>query len=132
MNHRLAWILCLFVALCAIGCGKSGPASSHVTGTVTLDGQPVEQGEVLFRPSEGGGTPYACPIAAGKFEGDVAPGAKRVEINATGDTGKTAPDGMPEYKNLIPAKYNTETTLTADIADGSNDPLTFDLTSDGK
>ncbi len=132
MNHRFAWILCLFVALAAIGCGKSGPASSHVTGTVTLDGEAVKEGEVLFVPADGGGTPFACPIVDGKFEGDVSPGAKRVEITATADTGETAPDGLPEYKSIIPAQYNTETTLTADIADGSNEPLAFDLKSDGK
>lgn len=37
--------------------------------------------------------------------GEVAPGSKRVEINATAETGKVAPDGLPEYKN-VPARYN--------------------------
>lgn len=129
---KCAWTLGLLAALVTTGCSKSGPSRSDVTGTVTLDGQPVEEGEVLFIPADGVGPSDACPIVAGEFKGEVAPGSKRVEINATKDTGEVAADGLPDYRNVIPAQYNSESTLTAEIGEGKASPITFDLKSDGE
>ncbi len=133
MNYRYAWkfvlTLSLLAALTTIGCGKSGPVRSDVTGSVTLDGQPLEEGEVLFIPADGVGPSDACPIIDGEFNGEVTPGSKRVEINATKDTGKAAPDGLPDYQNLVPAQYNRESKLTAEIGESDGSPMTFELKS---
>jgi hypothetical protein len=122
----------LLAGLTLAGCGKGGPTRCQVTGSVTLDGQPVDGGEVLFIPSGGGGTPDACPIVNGAFKGEVSPGSKRVEINATKDTGEVAPDGLPDYQNYIPKQYNVESTLTAEIKEGDSTPMNFALESAGK
>ena len=123
---------CLVISLLLVaGCGDKGPLRHQVTGTVNLDGQPLESGQVLFIPSDGQGPADACPIVAGKFEGKVAPGAKRVEITATKEVPAAEPGGMPDYVTLVPKQYNTESTLTAEIKDGEA-PLTFDLESGSK
>ncbi|MHB8902421.1 MAG: hypothetical protein ACYC6Y_26980 [Thermoguttaceae bacterium] len=129
---KLLFAVSLLAGLTLAGCGQSGPTRYEITGNVTLDGQPVDGGEVLFIPTDGAGSPDACPIAAGVFKGQVTPGSKRVEINATKDTGKVAPDGLPDYQNFIPKQYNTESTLTAEIKGADTAPLNFALESSTK
>ena len=120
---------CLVVSLLLVaGCGPKGPLRYKVTGTVNLDGQPLETGQVLFIPSDGQGPSDACRIVTGKFEGEVAPGPKRVEITATKELPPAEPGGMPGTETLVPKQYNRESTLTAEIKAGG-EPLTFDLES---
>lgn len=127
------WAVGAFVIplLLVAGCGDKGPLRHKVTGTVSLDGQPVETGQVLFIPADGQGPSDACPIVAGKFEGEVAPGSKRVEITASKQVPPKEPGGMPDSISLIPPKYNSQSTLTAEIKDGQ-EPLTFDLEAGAK
>lgn len=132
LSRRCVWSLGLLAAVLLAGCGQSGPTRCEVVGKVTLDGQPVADGEVLFLPADGMGPSDACPIVNGEFKGQVAPGSKKVQISSTKDTGKVAPDGLPDYQNIIPKQYNTESTLTAEIKEGDDTPLAFDLKSGGK
>lgn len=132
LSCRYVWSLGLSAALMLAGCGQGGPTRCEVVGKVTLDGQPVATGEVLFLPADGIGPSDACPIVNGEFKGQVTPGAKQVQVNSTKDTGKVAPDGLPDYQNIIPKQYNTESTLTAEIKQGDATPLSFDLKSEGK
>jgi hypothetical protein len=117
-------------ALCfaLVGCG-AGDGKIPVSGVVTFDGAPMPDGYVTFTP-EGGGTPAAAPIAAGKFELGVKPGAHRVEIEASRFVGeKNEIMGLQPREQYVPARYNSETTLTSEVtADGEND-FTFELTS---
>jgi len=129
MNRRMVsccTAMAIFGLIFIVGCGGGGPERCKVTGTVTLDGQPLETGEVLFLPADGQGPSDACQIVAGSFEGEVAPGSKKVEITATKEVPPAEAGGMPDYINLVPAQYNTQTTLTADIKDGG-EALTFEL-----
>ncbi len=123
----LASVLLLTLA----GCGGDGPRQYQVTGSVTFDGQPIEQGEIRFMPTEAGGTPYAGAIANGKFECKVTEGQKRVEISATREAPTPAPDGLPNYVSYIPEEYNTQSTLTAEVKPGGDNTFTFDLKSQG-
>lgn len=54
---RTQWSIGLFCAvlLSAVGCGDGAdrPALGYVTGTVTLDGAPLEGVQVLFQPADG-------------------------------------------------------------------------------
>ena len=49
------------------GCGASGPAMVKVTGTVTLDGTPVDGASVVFMPAITGKPAQGKTDAAGKF-----------------------------------------------------------------
>ena len=45
-----------------LGCGKDGgPARYAVEGTVTFDGKPLAEGEIIFVPSPSGPQPDAGP-----------------------------------------------------------------------
>ncbi|TWT32817.1 hypothetical protein [Blastopirellula retiformator] len=117
-------VLLSALAIFLIGCGK--PAPNIVSGSVTMNGTPVEQGEIMFLPTDGKGVVAAGPIVNGSFSMECQPGDKSVKITATKEQG-IAPDGLPNYVSYIPAKYNTQTTLNAKVADGNNDEFNFDL-----
>jgi len=124
---------CFFLVLAALpimaGCGGDGPAEYPVTGKVMLDGHPVEQGEIRFLPAGMQGTPCAGQISNGNFECRATEGQKRVEIYATRESATPAPDGLPNYVSYIPAAYNSQSTLTADIKPKGDNTLTFNLKS---
>jgi hypothetical protein len=125
-------VFSLFAASAVIlaGCGgESAPETLPVTGSVSFDGTPVTQGEIVFRDAAGQTRSCGGQITDGKFSFDASPGSKKVEITARREVpGKmdTSNPGeeVPLMEQYIPASYNTETTLTADV---SSDKKTFDF-----
>lgn len=121
-----------FVSLA--GCGPSGPARYPISGEVTLDGQPLSEGLILFYPADNKLDADTAPIANGKFSLTATSGAKRVEIEATKPSDKEEPsaiDGKPVRQriSLIPSRYKRNQLLKAEVIAGSNPPLRFDLTT---
>ncbi|WP_254511029.1 hypothetical protein [Anatilimnocola floriformis] len=105
-----------------------------VTGDVTLDGQPLAEGNIRFEPSNGDDPTAGDKIHDGKFKLDVAVGKAKVRITASKVIGQEpvypGSNSMMRDKvvELIPRKYNAETTLELDVQ--KNAPLAkFDLLS---
>ena len=73
----------LAALLFALGCNDPQPARYRVQGSVRYDGQPVEDGEILFAPVVKGIAPDAGRIDHGSYEVLVTAGKKRVEIRAS-------------------------------------------------
>ena len=74
----------LFAALAGCGDGKS-----TVSGTVTLDGQPVPSGSITFVKQESGSlVREGAVISGGKFEAAVPPGTYKLELNGQKVVGK--------------------------------------------
>lgn len=120
------------------GCGDTG-GRVPVQGRVTWDGQPLDQGEIIFIPIQGTtGPTVAGPITNGQFSIPAKKGAKpgryRVEITADRKTGRKiqADEGSSELgderEQYLPARYNDDSELIAEIKDGK-DGLEFKLTS---
>jgi hypothetical protein len=126
---RALWLLPLVL----VGCAK-GP--STVTGTVTLDGQPVANGSIRFIKEEGGAlVREGAVITGGSFQAQVPPGKYRLELSGTKVTGKrtqTGFDGKDETiettDELFPEKFNTKSVLSEEIKAGPNE-LKLDLQS---
>ncbi len=122
------------LAVCLLAGCSSKPAGlpdvTPVTGTVTMDGQPLASVTVVFE-SPSGHSSFGSTDAAGKYE-LVAAGNQRgaiigsntVRINSHLD----APPG-PRWKDPIPARYNAATELKADVVAGNN---TFDFSLESK
>jgi hypothetical protein len=129
------------------GCGgpKGGPATIEVTGTVTLNGSPVDGANVLFSPDIGssdgrlasqattdsaGRFKLSTHVGGGKFKSGIVPGKYVVTIlkldPAAPKNTFTAP------KNLLPPKYNDAKTslLKADVAAGQPNDFQFELKSE--
>lgn len=129
-------LLLAFTAL-GTGCSKPpGPETGYVSGTVTLDGTPVADAIVNFDPTNGrpskGFTDengYYELIYTASRDGAVL-GQHQVRITSArgasggeGDAPKVA-----ARKEIIPAKYNTRSELTALVESGNN-TIDFDLKS---
>jgi hypothetical protein len=116
----------LAVVLIALaGCGLESSSSVH--GKVTLDGQPVEAGNIAFLPTAASGRKAAAAIEQGAYalsaSDKLVPGSYRVEIRWPKSTGRKIPSADPgmqvdETREAIPEKYNTSSTLTVEIAKG--------------
>lgn len=72
-----------FVLVTLSGCGRSGGVT--VSGTVTFDGRPVEEGYITLSPADGKGPSAGGPIKEGKFSiSGVLPGEKIVSVTGGG------------------------------------------------
>ncbi|VTR90792.1 Uncharacterized protein OS=Planctomyces maris DSM 8797 GN=PM8797T_14921 PE=4 SV=1 [Gemmata massiliana] len=115
------------------GCGGRGA----VEGTVTFNGEPVDNGGINFVAEDGKSTGAGGEIKDGKYTitGDraPAPGKYKVQIVWNKKTGRvitdTADTGakVNETRQVIPEQFNTQTTLTAEIKSGANTGVNFDL-----
>jgi hypothetical protein len=134
------------LAIAALGCGGGTPDDRPrvtVKGTVTLDGQPLDNAVILFVPfPEVNGPTASVGVAAGKFELSVeagpVPGKHRVVIEST-DHGGIAPDDetalaemaagkrKPPKPVKIPAIYNTRSTLERTVQADSPNEFEFTL-----
>jgi len=118
------------VLVLVAGCGGSGIERVEVSGTITLDGKPVESGSVLLIPLKGGPTAGRA-FTGGEFHigqsDGPSPGPYRVEITAFRGTGEMIPDGdFPDkleerQEQYIPPRYNDQSELEVQVsAEGEN------------
>lgn len=126
----------LVLLVCAplvAGCGPAGPERAEVSGTVTFNGQPVEQGAISFFPAPGVTGPEAGgEIKDGKYHipkktGPVV-GKNRVELRSFQKSGRMIqdPTGKPgtmaeEIANIFPDEYGRQSTLVKEVKSGRNE-----------
>lgn len=137
MKHRLSWpwYVALLLAIALSGCGKSDPLGRQaVSGVVTLDGQPLEQGAITFLPQEKKATSGGAVITNGKYavprEQGLAPGKYKITITASkgGAVSSGEAPGMPVAAvELIPAEYNTKSDKTVDVTAQGPNAFNFDI-----
>jgi hypothetical protein len=121
----------LFTLAGLVGCSGSAAKPVTVSGTVELDGKPMPEGTITLA-GEGGTVPATIDIKDGKFEGKATPGKKRVEIRAfrlgkSTKMGEEVIEAGPE--NYLPAAYNTQSKITADVSDAGISPDKFEVKS---
>ena len=119
------------------GCGGSGRLP--LKGTVTFDGEPVEQGYVQFSPSPGTTGPtsgadikegtYEIPsdrgLPKGTYHVNIQAWKRQSEVSIDPVTGeKTEGGGL---KQILPAKYNKDSKTTVDVG---GDQTTYDFNLD--
>jgi len=129
--------LVLAVAATAPGCAgkrRELPPLGEVSGTISLDGQPLPKASVTFVPFERGQASHGSTDDAGRYRlvyttntpGAVV-GSHRVEIR-TGGEGYDKEGVFHESVERLPLKYHARSELTATVAAGTNE-LDFKLTS---
>ncbi|MBA2113835.1 hypothetical protein [Bremerella alba] len=124
--------------LVSAGCtSENGPERRVITGRVTYQGQAVPSGEIRFIPL-GEGPASAALITDGVFEiahrGGAVIGPAKVTIVsvpvADGLSQDELDKGIQKKTIAIPKKYNSNTSLRADIQSGSGkQTIDFDLTN---
>ena len=133
---RLYRYLPIFICLLLVGCGGND-GRLPLSGTVTLNGQALASGSIVFVPL-GGGPATGGSIEGGKFQipaarGPVA-GNYRVEIVSYESTGEMLDDPdlpgqkVEQRRQIIPDRYNKQSELslqvTAETAKNAEFPLT--------
>ena len=85
--QRSPILLSLLLLVGLAGCSDSS-SQGEVNGTVTLDGQPLKDGDVRFVPVDGKSPTTSAKITDGKFTATVPIDLKRVEFSAGKVIGK--------------------------------------------
>jgi hypothetical protein len=135
------------MGLAAIGCSGGIPTDDlpreAIAGTVTMDGQPLPAGVILFSPEGKPGEVVASAsgqIENGEFsiprERGPVPGNYKVSISHTDQPEghvkiqlKKPSKNATSIKEMIPAKYNSKTELKETIPKGGKRDLKYDLLS---
>lgn len=135
------WLLIMATLSCATlfttGCSDPPPPTYPIAGEVTLDGKPLATGVLTLVPvKQGAGVP-PIEIVDGRFASPViqAPqaGDYRVEISAFEKTGRLISDPdlagvkTEETRQIIPSRYNTQSTLSLNLPGDNYQSLSFAL-----
>ncbi len=133
-----------FSLIALLGCGGAADSLPRqaISGTVTLDGKPLEAGSITFDPADPGQPDSVsgfAPIVEGSYSiptaSGLTPGSYRVSIMSSSEDAAPPPTEAPgappkkPRKGPIPAKYNTNSTLKAEVKASGTGPLDFALTS---
>ena len=130
-------IACLLTLVVTNGCGPGGIERAVISGTVTHNGQPLEEGEIRFIPEAGSGVPMSgAAIVDGKYiadsQGGVPVAKHKIQIESwriseewLKQHGPSGPDEVPDWRiprqQIIPEKYNVRTELEITVEPGSGE-----------
>lgn len=148
-SHALLFSgFCLLVTIGCDGGGDKPPPYANVSGTVKIDGKPVEKGTITF--STDGRPPAALDIRNGEYSGQAMVGSNRVQVSAKraggasqmpaiaqeqmkayaegagpeGAQGMSTDAGMVE---LVPPDWGTASKQMRVIEAGAQNKLDFDI-----
>lgn len=130
---RLFSCFALLSFMLLLGCGSN---NEGVTGTITLDGQPLADAEVVFTPEEGGRPATAMTDSAGKYDlvytinEKGAPAGKYI-VRIRASKTKTGEDGRDvNTPEVVPPKYNQKSELMVEVKDGGANQFDFAIESE--
>jgi hypothetical protein len=131
-------LLCgCIVAVAISGCAAGEAKRYAVSGMVKWQGKPLDQGAITFLAEDpalgtSGGDMikdghYSIPASQG-----LLPGRYKVMVTSADPKNKIPdPDSLPGFlpvpKDRIQPKYNTQTTLTADVKAEGQNTFNFDV-----
>jgi len=129
----MRYVLICLLLLTVFGCnGNKAIPTEAVTGTVTLDGQPVEGASITFVPKSGGTPAYAHSGSGGIYalqtlQGAAGKGTTVGEYFVTVTKSDAVPSGKTEknsYGDIIPV-MESKSVLPEIYASSETTPLTF-------
>jgi hypothetical protein len=133
MSSRAATRVIAFSVVFVVVTGCGGSDLTPVSGTVTVDGQPIQQGSIQFAPVDGKAPSEAAAIEGGKFSASLHRTKYRVQIYAPkvtklAKTDEKGPSDATIVEELLPPRYNVRSELALDVAELTSD-VRFDLKS---
>ncbi|MES2794225.1 MAG: hypothetical protein V4719_31720 [Planctomycetota bacterium] len=120
-------------SLLIVGCGgETGPKTYVLSGKVTLDGKPLETGDITLRPVGPTGQGAGGKIVNGSYSLRATPGEMKVEVSSmkylSGQTSDNpAGVGGPLFEELVPPKYNSDTKLSFNVAPKNDNKFDIDI-----
>jgi hypothetical protein len=142
--HRIA-IVSLHLAAFWLtgGCGGDPLGRYAISGSVKVDGAPLEKGNISFQPTEEQPTSSGAVVAGGRFSipraSGLTAGKYRVVVNAAvpGTAGKAIPadaqpgDPPPPAKELIPPEWNVSSQHTIEVKKEGPFVFPFEIATKG-
>jgi hypothetical protein len=117
-----------------VGCGDSGPKRYPVGGVVKYKSEPIKYGNISFRADNGatGGADikdgrYEIPAAVGLQEGTYRVAITYPDPKVPAPRPDEPPGPSTPVREMLPAKYNAQSELTAQIKPGAANDVSFDL-----
>lgn len=121
----------ILLALSIEGCFQGTDSNeSEVSGFIKLDGKPLPEGTITFISADNTTHSAQGKIQDGEYVVTVPVGKKRVEIHASRWTGKPYEKyDIMETEQYLPAIYNEQSQLTADVKPAEDVQINFELDS---
>ena len=105
---------------------------AEISGTVTLDGNPLNDAVVQVDAGDGA-VPTSLPISEGQFAGEVLLGKKTLRFFAMRKTERDprlrAIDMQAPEENVLPDRYGYDSTFTIEVPAAGIQGLVYELTS---
>ena len=132
MYQRMYDAIILSLLVLMVSCGRQDAQRGTVRGLITLDGEPLKQGSILFLPEHGNsGVATGGTVSNGHYEltGDAGPrkGWYRIEIRSVRKSGKQvqmpyAPPGemMDVGEEAVDIQYNSASKLRVNVPSGES------------
>jgi hypothetical protein len=124
------FLVFLVIFALLFGCGEKTYPSQPLVGNVTIDGEPLAEGNITFVPQDKEmGPEVTAVITAGKYKAQVPSGRLKVYLQGTRATGKMVEEygvQRPELVNAIPSEYQAGIDLDSTILSAE---YNFQLTS---
>jgi hypothetical protein len=122
------------LVLVLVGCSSDRRVA--VTGTVSLDGKPLDSGQITFRPAPNNASNSSGgPIENGQFciaaNHGLCPGKYVVTVQAFKVTGRMVMERDNKVKEVVPITFKEAGKLEADVTAGGKNHFDFPLTSVG-
>lgn len=129
LARSLALVSLTAAIVLSTGCSQGDrPPLGYVSGTVTIDGEPLRGVIVAYLPDQGR-TAVGTTDENGKYEIEYLQGVKGCKVGPS-TIGFMAPTGgSPSH--AIPPKYENKSEFKVDVKAGNN-KFDFNLESDGK
>ncbi len=117
-------LACVAVVFALAGC-SGDTTRGIVKGSVTYQGEPVPEGQIIFRLADNSAVEGAI-IKDGEFESSAPIGECFVQITARKKVGVKNPSSAQEENPFatvayIPAKYNDKSTLQLSVESGTQE-----------
>jgi hypothetical protein len=133
----VAFAVILAISLSA-GCGR-GNGRLGLSGSVRLDGAPIDGGAIQFVPATGPIlTTAGALIVGGRYtvaaKQGLLPGTYRVSVfspEPSKGPGLITGVSAPPRRERIPERYNVKSELTVEVRENTANRFDFDLTTSG-
>ncbi len=131
---RLIAVLSCGMMMVTSGCGGNGVQLGDVSGVITFDGQPLQAAQITFIPVGPGRQSDGFTDSNGRYRLGYSMSemgalvGKHVVRVSTAVVDESSDGMIRTAKERIPAKFNTETTLEAEVTRGKNE-INFTITS---
>ena len=115
MKRVFPFLLLIFLTGCGSGMGT-------LSGTVSIDGKPVENGRIEFVPVDGQSATFAAKIIDGAYKVEAPKGEKFVRLYSFVETGRYVPRGYDmeviQTKQVLPENLNARSEIKLVVTGG--------------